>query len=142
MPTNVDLVRSITAAWERGEYDSAEWAHPDIEFVIEDLPAPSRSKGAAAMRQAWSDFQEAWDEHHVETEECRELDDGRVLVLGRFSARGRASGMDVEQLRTTGANVFHLRAGKVTRLVIYFDVGHALADLGLAPDAGAADRPG
>ena len=57
-------------------------------------------------------------------------------MLGAFRARGKASGMDVEQLRTTGANVFHLRDGKVIKLVIYFDRGHALADLGLAPESG------
>jgi hypothetical protein len=31
---NVELVRSISAAHERGDYGSAEWAHPDIEYVI------------------------------------------------------------------------------------------------------------
>jgi hypothetical protein len=29
-----ELVRSISAAHERGDYGSAEWAHRDIEYVI------------------------------------------------------------------------------------------------------------
>ena len=30
---NVELVQRISAAHERGDYGSAEWAHPDIEYV-------------------------------------------------------------------------------------------------------------
>jgi ketosteroid isomerase-like protein len=40
-------------------------------------------------------------------------------------------------MRAEAANLFHVRGGKVTRLVFYFDRERALADLGLAPEAGS-----
>jgi ketosteroid isomerase-like protein len=130
MSANLDLVRSIYAHWERGDYSSTKWAHPQLELVIADLPDQHTSKGVAAAK-AWVDFLDAWEGHRAEAHEYRQLDAERVLVLGRFVARGRTSGLDLQQTRTEGANVFQIRDGKVTRLVIYFDRDRALADLGL-----------
>ena len=36
---NVELVRSIYAKWERGEYGSVEWAGSEIEYVFADRKA-------------------------------------------------------------------------------------------------------
>ena len=60
-----------------------------------------------------------------------ELDDERVLALGHYSGRGKASGLQVGQTPASAASVFHVRDGKVTKLVVYFDREQALADLGL-----------
>jgi ketosteroid isomerase-like protein len=128
---NVEIVRSIVAAWERGDFSSAEWAHPGIGFVNADGPTPGSWTGVAAMAEAWREGLRAFEELRVEADECRALDDERVLVLMHFSGRGKASGLELGDIQMKGANLFHVRGGKVTRLVTYWDRERAFADLGL-----------
>jgi ketosteroid isomerase-like protein len=135
---NLELVRSLYAAWQRGDWSSAEWAHPEIEFVIADGPAPGSWTGVAGMVEGFRGVLTAWEDWRAEADEYRELNGERVLVLVHLSGRGKTSGLEVGQIGTKGANLFHLRGGKVTRLVIYFDHERALADLGLAPEAGSS----
>jgi ketosteroid isomerase-like protein len=133
---NLDLVRSIYAAWGRGDYSSAQWAHPGIEFVVADGPDPRTWTGLAGMVEATRDVLGAWEDLGVEVEEYRELDGERVLVLMHLSGRGKTSGLDLAQIRSKGAWLVHVRDGKVTRFVRYWDRERALADLGLAPEGG------
>jgi ketosteroid isomerase-like protein len=130
---NVELVRSIFAAWERGDFSSAEWADHEIEFVHADGPSPGCWSGLAGMAEATRTWIGAWDDFSVEAEDYRELDDERVLVLTRYGGRGKRSGLDVEHMRAMGASVVHLREGQVTRFVQYWVRDRALADLGLIP---------
>jgi ketosteroid isomerase-like protein len=136
---NVDLVRSIFAAWERGDYDSAEWAHPQIEFIWADGPNPGCWTGLAGMAEGMRSFLSAWKGIRGAPEDYRELDSERVLVLYRVSGRGKTSGLELGQLGVGArqAQLFHVRDGSVTRLVVYFDREHALGDLGVAPKDGA-----
>jgi len=136
MSESLDLVRSLYAAWEHGDFGSAEWAHPEIELVIADGPAPGNWSGLAGMAGGMRDFLIGWEDFRGWADEYRELDGERVFVLTHFSARGKTSGLDVGEMRTEGAHLFHVRDGKVTKLVIYWDRNRALADLGLAPEAG------
>jgi ketosteroid isomerase-like protein len=131
MSENLDLVRSIYADWERGDFSSSEWAHPEIEYVIVDGPTPGSWKGVSAMNEAWREFASAWKDFRVGTDELRELDDERILAVGPFSALGKTSGLELGQTRARGASLWHVRAGKVRSLVIYWQADRALADLGL-----------
>jgi ketosteroid isomerase-like protein len=138
MSENVDLVRSIYAAWERGDFSSVEWAHPEIEYLIADGPAPGCWTGLAGMSEGWRSWLSAWEDFRAGAEQYRELDDERVLVLAGFSGRGKTSGLEVEQMRAKSEALFRVRQGKVTRIVLYWSRQRALADLGLPPEAGSA----
>jgi ketosteroid isomerase-like protein len=136
---NLDLVRSIFAAWERGDFSSADWADPEIEFGFVDGPEPGTRTGLAGMAQANRAWLTAWEETGMRADEYRELDAERLLVLFHFSGRGTTSGIDLGQIGTKAASVVDVRGGKVTRLVFYWDGDRALADLGLAPDTGGRE---
>jgi hypothetical protein len=94
--------------------------------------------GLAGLAEGWRGALSAWEDFRIEADDYRELDGERVLVLHRWSGRGKTSGLDLGQMRTRAATLFHVRDGKVTRLVGYFDRERALADLGLAPEAASA----
>jgi ketosteroid isomerase-like protein len=132
---NLALVRSIYAGWERGDFSSADWAHPEIEFVVVDGPSPRTWTGLSGLAQGHREWLSAWEGFTSEAQEYRELDNDRVLVLTRYSGRGKTSGLELEQMGAKGAGVAEIRNGKVTRLVWYADRERALADLGLVSDA-------
>ena len=138
--TNLDLVRSIFAAMERGDFvSSVEWADPEVDWVIADGPEPSSLKGVTAYLEWWRDFLIAWEGYRIKVDEYRELDDDRVLVLLHSGGgRGRTSGLELGEHGGGGAAILHIRAGKVTRVVTYFNRERAFADLGLAPEAPSA----
>jgi ketosteroid isomerase-like protein len=131
MSENLDLVRSIYADWERGDFGSAEWADRNIELVFADGPEPGNWRGLAGMSEGFRNVLTAWNDLTATAEEYRELDSERVLVLDRRSGRGKTSGLDLEEVPTKGATLWHVCEGKVTRLLINWDRDRALADLGL-----------
>ena len=140
MSENLDLVRSIYADWGRGDFSSIGWADRELEWTAIGGPEPSSGRGLASFSAAWRDFLEAWGDYRVRADELRVLDAERVLVLLTARARGRASGLEAHQGGTEGANIFHVRGGKVTKLSIYWDRDCALADLGLKEWAASAEN--
>jgi ketosteroid isomerase-like protein len=75
----------------------------------------------------FSQFEEAWEEHHTESEELRAIDDERVLVLSIEHFRGR-DGIEIEQPCGT---IFTLRGGKIVRMQSFWDRQNALEAVGL-----------
>ena len=131
MSENLDLVRSIYAAWERGDFRSVEWAHPEIEYSWVGGPAPRAWTGLKGMAEANQDYLSAWHDARLEATHYREVDDQRVFVEFVLHGRGKASGVDVARIPLQTAHLFEVRDGRVSKLVVYWDRARAFADLGL-----------
>jgi hypothetical protein len=54
--SNVELVRSIFAVWERGPFGSTDWADPNIEYVIADGPRRGRGEDLLGWRRVHAIF--------------------------------------------------------------------------------------
>jgi hypothetical protein len=87
------------------------------------------------MAAAWRTYLGAWEDYRTEVDEYRELDNERVLVLLHLSGRGKTSGVQLGEIRTDAMNLFHVRCGKVTRLILHTDRKRGLAELGLTEPA-------
>jgi hypothetical protein len=125
-------VRSLYAPRAPGDFPPAEWAHPQIEFVIADGPTPGSATGLAAMARAWREYFNVVQDHHIRATGYRELDDETVLVLTRRSGRRKLSQLELPKAWRKGAALYTIRGGKVVRLLVYLDRQRGLADLGLS----------
>jgi ketosteroid isomerase-like protein len=121
---NVEVVREIYRAWERGDFSSNEWADPDIEFVSGAGPDEAVHRGIEAMGRAWREWLSAWEEFKVEPREFIDAGDD-VLVLTEFRGRGKASGA------MPGGSLFTFRDGSVVRLASFTDPANAVAAMRL-----------
>ena len=132
---NAGIVRSILASWERGELSSLEWAAREIEFVFADGPEPGRHVGRKAMQDLFRAWLGSFAEFGISVEDVIDLDRERVLALTSVRGQGKTSGVDLARAGSKTAHLFELHAGRVTRLVVYFQRELALAELGVGPQS-------
>jgi len=124
---NVEIVRSIHERWAAGDFSASEWADSDIEFIGGDGRA---GRGISVMADMWRDWLKAMDDFAVMPDEFVDVSDDRVLVLARFSGRGKGSGAPVGEF--LGGSLFNLKGGKVVRLALFTDRQEALEAAGLS----------
>lgn len=127
---NVDVVRRAFEAWNAGDVDRViEMLDERFEFI------PFRSQltgtayfGADGMRAFARDAAEEWEYLRIVPEEFQDSGE-QVLMLGRYDARGRASGIDLD---FPAAWVARLHEGKLTHLRSYSDPDLAREAAGLS----------
>jgi hypothetical protein len=66
-----------------------------------------------------------------QADDCREVDEERVLVCFHGRGRGKRSGLELEQPARKAGSLVQVHEGAVVRLVFYWGRDHAFADLGL-----------
>jgi ketosteroid isomerase-like protein len=119
-------------AYSRGDFETAlRGFHPDIEWSAETdlVPDAAVYRGHEGVRRFWATWAEAIEGMALDIEECRALDDERVLALLRARGTGHGSGAPVVSGRF--AQLAECREGRVVRIRLFGDVRRALAAAGV-----------
>lgn len=129
---NLEVVRRITDVMDAEGFKAAlpvflEAAHADVEWREDPAwPGAASYRGVEQVREVILDRMDTLD-FDQETEDLIDVDD-KVLVLVRWTGRGRASGAQGEM---SMAMVWTVRERAVTRLEFFIDRAEALEAVGL-----------
>ncbi len=89
---NVELVRRIHEAWDREE-SVREFLAEDMEYVN---PSYAVEPGTRIGRTAFGSVRETYPDFMFHVERFVDAGDSEVVVLGRYTASGGASGIPLE----------------------------------------------
>jgi uncharacterized protein len=127
---DVESLRKVYAEWSEGNFRPVtdvygadlEWGwseeFPGLEGVVRE---------PAAKSERLVRWLSSWQEWRVEPEDFIASGD-HVVVLCRYTGRGRGSGVDVD---THGAHLWTFREGRAIRLKIFSSRERALEAAGL-----------
>jgi ketosteroid isomerase-like protein len=128
---NVEIVRRLNAAFNRGERDAMfAYYHPDVEWRdLQHAPdAPERLRGINAVAAYLDQWDDSFDDFTADIEQYIEAG-ACVLTATHWHAKGKDSGLAID-LHTV--DVVELADGKIVRITIgYTDRDEALKAVGL-----------
>jgi ketosteroid isomerase-like protein len=120
-----ELLRDAYQAFNRGEVDAVlDLLHPDVEWVPPSSSLePHPLRGRDAVREYLApNFFESQTAEPLEMIEER----NRVLVAARVRARGRGSGIELDQ---TAYHLFVIEDGRAVRFAAFGDRDEAMMAL-------------
>jgi ketosteroid isomerase-like protein len=126
---NVEVVRRIIEAFQRGDWD-AVMAGYDEAVVLDQsrMPGGGIYHGHKGVRDFYVGWIGAWDDLRFELEQVLDADD-LVVDINEVTGKGRSSGVPV-RMRT--GNLWTVEHGKVVRHVGYPVASEALEAAGLS----------
>jgi ketosteroid isomerase-like protein len=127
---NVEIARRLHPAFNRRDVDEVlSVLDPDVEWIPIMAALEGRVyRGHEGVVRWMEELETDWEIFETRPEEFRDLGD-RVLILGCWRARGRASG--VELASEPASWLLELKDGKVVRLQTFTDRSEALAAAGV-----------
>lgn len=128
-----EVIRQLYEGWNGGDVDGMlALYHPDAVFDASDrIFNPDVYRGHEELRRFSAEVDRDWERWQVEIERVIELDPERLLVLMRSRARGRASGIELEE--HSSATIWTIREGLVMHAKLFSDRADAFAAAGM-PD--------
>jgi ketosteroid isomerase-like protein len=129
---NVEIVRQILDAWERGDFRSqARKFDPDIAFetFMPDADENVKLRGLEALEGFTRDWLAQWRDYRIAVEDLREVGTDKVFASARQTATGEHSGAMVE---SPGFIVWTVESGMVIGLSLHYDRAAALRAAGLS----------
>ena len=135
---NVETFRRMREPFNRRDVEAVlELLDPDVEWIpiMADLEGRVY-RGHEEVRQWFEDLAVDWERFEVFNEKFYDLGD-RVLTLGHWSARGRASGVELKHQAASWLTDF--KGGRIVRLRTYTNRAEALEAVGLSEQDAHAD---
>jgi ketosteroid isomerase-like protein len=123
---NLEIVRrGFEALAEGGVEGLIPFIHPEFEGIAppELASEPDTYRGPEGIRRYFDSFYDAMEEIRFEPHEFIAVGD-RVVVRFTLRARGRTTGIEVEQ---KAVQVWEVRDGKAFRLELFTDLDEAMA---------------
>jgi ketosteroid isomerase-like protein len=128
----VTTYRRAMEAYSRGDYEAAVVGFdPAIEWSVHEslMPGATTYHGHEGVKRFWATWAEVISGVALEIEECRCIEQDRVLAITRAHGTGAGSGAPVASGRFT--HIADFRDGRVIRVRLYGGVGAALDAMGM-----------
>jgi ketosteroid isomerase-like protein len=127
MSENVEAVRRVMDAINRGEFDAAVANFSEkFEFDFSNSRGPMSGtyRGRSEAKGFLTSFWEPWESVEFNPEEeIRELENGLVLTVNAVRGRGSGSGAEVTAV---GATLWTIRGGEILAAKMYQSKDEAL----------------
>jgi ketosteroid isomerase-like protein len=127
VPEPLEKLETLYEEWGRGDFSRSDIFDTDIGVESFGMGEPIEAHSYEGFVQVMRDWLGAWERPiTVQADEFISAGD-RILVLVRWSGRGKGSGAQIE---AEGAHIWTFRNGLVVHIGVYRDRDQARAALG------------